>query len=72
MVFKRLRDEIYYPATEVVIDRDPRLLRTIQEIFPGIPIQLYIKHLHSDHMYYLKYQFQGSKEVIEHISQHHS
>lgn len=64
MVLQRFRDRIHYPAKGVVIDGDPGLPRAIQEIFPGMPIQLCIRHLHSYHVYHLKYEFQGLKEGI--------
>jgi len=65
MTLLGLRDEIHYPARGAVIDGDPGLLRSLREVFPGIPIQLCVRHLHSYHVYHLKYQFQGPKEGIE-------
>jgi transposase-like protein len=60
-----LRDKIRYPAQGAVIDGNPGLMRALREVFPGIPIQLCVRHLHSYHVYHLKYQFQGPKEGIE-------
>jgi transposase-like protein len=60
-----LRDKIHYPARGAVIDGDPGLMRALKEVFPGIPIQLCVRHLHSYHVYHLKYQFQGHEEGIE-------
>jgi len=65
MTLLRLRDKIHYPAKGAVIDGDPGLLRALKEVFPGIPIQLCVRHLHNYHVYHLKYQFQGHKEGIE-------
>ncbi len=65
MVLQGLRDRIRYPAKGVVIDGDPGLVRGVRETFSEIPIQLCIKHLHSYHVYHLKYLFQGPKEGIE-------
>ncbi|HID02043.1 MAG TPA: hypothetical protein EYP18_02345 [Desulfobacterales bacterium] len=65
IVLKGLRDRIHYPAKGVVIDGDLGLRRACQEIFPNIPVQLCVKHLHSYHVYRLKYQFQGPTEGIK-------
>jgi len=46
MVLQGLRDRIHYPAKGLVVDGDPGLLRAIRETFPGMPIQLCIRHLH--------------------------
>ena len=45
MVFQGLKDRIGYPAKGVAVDGDPELLRAIREMFPGMPIQLCIRHL---------------------------
>ena len=65
MVLKGLRDRIHCPARSVVIDKDLGLRRAVREVFPKIPIQLCVRHLHSYHIYHLKYQFQGSKKAFE-------
>jgi len=65
MVLKGLRDRIHYPARGVVIDGDLGLRRACGEVFPKVPIQLCVRHLHSYHVYRLKYQFQGPTEGIK-------
>jgi transposase-like protein len=62
-VLQGLKEKIGYPAKGVVLDKDPGLVRAIQEVFPGIPIQLCVRHLHSYHVYHLRYLFQGPKEA---------
>jgi transposase-like protein len=64
-VLQGLKERIGYPAKGVVIDKDPGLLRAVQEVFPRIPIQLCVRHLHSYHVYHLRYLFQGPKEGVE-------
>lgn len=61
MVLQRLRDRVHYPAKGVVIDGDPGLRRAVQEIFPGMPIQLCIRHLYSYHVYHLKVSISRTK-----------
>jgi transposase-like protein len=65
IVLQGLRDGIHYSAKGVTIDKDPGLVRAMTETFPGIPIQFCIRHLHSYHIYHLRYEFQGPKEAIE-------
>jgi hypothetical protein len=65
MALMGLKNKIHYPAKGAVIDGDPGLWRAILEVFPGIPIQPCVRHLHSYHVYHLRYQFQGPKRGIE-------
>lgn len=65
MVFQGLKDGVHYHVRGIVIDGDPGLVKAIREMFPEIPIQLCIRHLHSYHVYHLKYLFQGPKEGIK-------
>ena len=65
MVLEGLRDRIHYLARGLVIDGDLGLRRAIHDVFPKAPIQLCVRHLHSYHVYRLKYQFQGPREVVK-------
>ena len=65
MTLLGLRDKIHYPARGAVTDGDPGLLKALKEVFPGIPVQLCVRHLHNYHLYRLKYQFQGPQEGVE-------
>jgi len=60
-----LKDVIHYPAKGAVIDGDPGLWRAMREVFPGMPIQMCVRHLHNYHVYHLRYKFQGPEKGIE-------
>lgn len=64
--FQGLKRRILYPTREVVIDEYPEFTRASQKVFPGVPIQLCIRHLYSCLVYYLRYESQGSKKELNH------
>ena len=64
-VMTRLRDQVHYPAKGAVTDGDPALCKAIRNVFPGLPMQLCVRHLDAYHTYHFNYQFKGPTTGIE-------
>jgi len=64
-VMTRLRDGVHYPARGAVTDGDPALCKAIRNVFPGLPMQLCVRHLDAYHTYHFNYKFKGPTTGVE-------
>jgi len=64
-VFIPLRDKIHYPLQGLVMDGDLGLWAAVSRVFPGVPIQLCVRHAENFLSYHFRYQYKGSGRGVE-------
>jgi len=63
--FIPLRDIIHYPLQGLVMDGDLGLWAAVGRTFPGVPVQLCVRHVENFLSYYFRYKYKGSGRGVE-------
>lgn len=63
-LLKTLRDDLCYPIHGITADGDPALLKAINSVFTGVPLQLCVKHYEDNLHRHFRYHYQGIKDGV--------
>jgi hypothetical protein len=71
-LLEAVRDKLSYPMKGITVDGDSGLVSATQAAFPGVPLQLCVRHLDEFHVYYFNYRHEGpAKGVVRFLELTH-